>query len=170
MSEHVFDAVVLGGGSGGYAAAIRLSELGRSVALIEKDKVGGTCLHRGCVPTKALLHVAEVADVARDAASVGVIAEVQGLDPDRMRAYREGIVAKKHQGLQGLLAARGITVVAGEGTLVSGPAVAVGDDLFRGTDVIVATGSYSRTLPGVEVGDGSSRARPRWSSRKCRVG
>lgn len=152
MSEHVFDAVVLGGGSGGYAAAIRLSELGRSVALIEKDKVGGTCLHRGCVPTKALLHVAEVADVARDAASVGVIAEVQGLDPDRMRAYREGIVAKKHQGLQGLLAARGITVVAGEGTLVSGPAVAVGDDLYRGTDVIVATGSYSRTLPGVEVG------------------
>ncbi|GAA0495577.1 dihydrolipoyl dehydrogenase [Microbacterium aurantiacum] len=152
MSEHVFDAVVLGGGSGGYAAAIRLSELGRSVALIEKDKVGGTCLHRGCVPTKALLHVAEVADVARDAASVGVIAEVQGLDPDRMRAYREGIVAKKYQGLQGLLSARGITVVAGEGTLVSGPAVAVGDDIYRGTDVIVATGSYSRTLPGVEVG------------------
>lgn len=152
MSDHVFDAVVLGGGSGGYAAAIRLSELGRSVALIEKDKVGGTCLHRGCVPTKALLHVAEVADVARDAASVGVIAEVQGLDPDRMRAYREGIVAKKYQGLQGLLSARGITVVAGEGTLVSGPAVAVGDDIYRGTDVIVATGSYSRTLPGVEVG------------------
>lgn len=152
MSEHVFDAVVLGGGSGGYAAAIRLSELGRSVALIEKDKVGGTCLHRGCVPTKALLHVAEVADVARDAASVGVIAEVQGLDPDRMRAYREGIVAKKHQGLQGLLAARGITVVAGEGALASGLAVAVGDDLYRGTDVIIATGSYSRTLPGVEVG------------------
>ncbi|MEV8133669.1 dihydrolipoyl dehydrogenase [Microbacterium aurantiacum] len=152
MSEHVFDAVVLGGGSGGYAAAIRLSELGRSVALIEKDKVGGTCLHRGCVPTKALLHVAEVADVARDSASVGVIAEVQGLDPARMRAYREGIVAKKYQGLQGLLSARGITVVAGEGTLVSGPAVAVGDDIYRGTDVIVATGSYSRTLPGVEVG------------------
>ncbi len=152
MSDHVFDAVVLGGGSGGYAAAIRLSELGRSVALIEKDKVGGTCLHRGCVPTKALLHVAEVADVARDAASVGVIAEVQGLDPDRMRAYREGIVAKKHQGLQGLLAARGITVVTGEGTLVSGPAVAVGDDTYRGADVIIATGSYSRTLPGVEVG------------------
>lgn len=152
MTEHVFDAVVLGGGSGGYAAAIRLSELGRSVALVEKDKVGGTCLHRGCVPTKALLHVAEVADVAREAASLGVMAEIAGIDPDRMRAYREGIVSKKHQGLQGLLAARKITVVDGEGSLVDGPAVAVGDDLYRGTDVIVATGSYSRTLPGIEVG------------------
>lgn len=152
MTDHQFDIVVLGGGSGGYAAALRAAELGRSVALIEKDKVGGTCLHRGCIPTKALLHAAEVADVARDAAVIGIRATFDGIDPDGVRAYREGIVAKKYKGLEGLIKARGITVVAGEGMLEAGPAVRVGDDLYRGADVILATGSYSRTLPGLEIG------------------
>lgn len=152
MTDHQFDIVVLGGGSGGYAAALRAAELGRSVALIEKDKVGGTCLHRGCIPTKALLHAAEVADVARDAAVIGIRATFDGIDPDGVRAYREGIVAKKYKGLEGLIRARGITVVAGEGMLEAGLAVRVGDDLYRGADVILATGSYSRTLPGLEIG------------------
>ncbi|BDV30663.1 dihydrolipoyl dehydrogenase [Microbacterium terricola] len=152
MTEHTFDLVVLGGGSGGYAAALRAAELGRSVALIEKDKVGGTCLHRGCIPTKALLHAADVAESAKDAAAVGVRATFEGVDPAGVRTYREGIVAKKYKGLQGLVAARGITVVAGEGRLEAGPAVRVGDDLYRGTDVVLATGSYSRSLPGLEIG------------------
>jgi dihydrolipoamide dehydrogenase len=151
MTDHNFDLVVLGGGSGGYAAALRAAELGRSVALVEKDKVGGTCLHRGCIPTKALLHAAEVADLTRDAASVGVRASLEGIDPAGVRAYREGIVAKKYKGLEGLVKARGITVVNGEGRLEAGPAVRVGDDLYRGTDVVLATGSYSRTLPGLEI-------------------
>ena len=152
MTDHQFDIVVLGGGSGGYAAALRAAELGRSVALIEKDKVGGTCLHRGCIPTKALLHAAEVADVTRDAAAIGIRATLDGIDPEGVRAYREGIVAKKFKGLEGLIKARGITVVAGEGLLEAGPAVRVGEDIYRGTDVILATGSYSRTLPGLEIG------------------
>jgi dihydrolipoamide dehydrogenase len=152
MTDHRFDLVVLGGGSGGYAAALRAAELGKTVALVEKDKVGGTCLHRGCIPTKALLHAAEVADVARDAASFGIRATLDGIDPDGVRAYREGIVAKKYKGLEGLVKARGITVVAGEGRLEAGPAVRVGEDLYRGTDVVLATGSYSRTLPGLEIG------------------
>lgn len=152
MTAHTFDVVVLGGGSGGYAAAIRAAELGASVALVEKDRVGGTCLHRGCIPTKALLHVAEVADTARQAPDVGVRASVDGIDTARVRAYREGIVAKKFTGLEGLLKARGITVVAGEGVLEAGPAVRVGDDVYRGRDVVLATGSYSRSLPGLEVG------------------
>ncbi|MFB8385825.1 dihydrolipoyl dehydrogenase [Microbacterium sp. NPDC055910] len=152
MTDHTFDLVVLGGGSGGYAAALRAAELGKTVALIEKDKVGGTCLHRGCIPTKALLHAAEVADTARDAASMGVRATLDGIDPEGVRAYREGIVAKKFKGLEGLIKARGITVVPGEGRLEAGPAVRVGDDLYRGTDVVLATGSYSRTLPGLEIG------------------
>lgn len=152
MTDHTFDVVVLGGGSGGYAAALRAAELGKSVALVEKDKVGGTCLHRGCIPTKALLHAAEVADSARDAAAIGVRASLEGIDPAGVRAYREGIVAKKYKGLEGLVAARGITVVRGTGTLEAGPAVRVGDDLYRGGDVILATGSYSRTLPGLEIG------------------
>ncbi|MET0297480.1 MAG: dihydrolipoyl dehydrogenase [Microbacterium sp.] len=152
MTEHSFDLVVLGGGSGGYAAALRAAELGKSVALVEKDKVGGTCLHRGCIPTKALLHAGEVADTARDAASIGIRATLDGIDPAGVRAYREGIVAKKYKGLEGLVKARGITVVPGEGHLEAGPAVRVGDDLYRGTDVVLATGSYSRTLPGLEIG------------------
>ncbi len=152
MTEHTSDIVVLGGGSGGYAAALRAAELGKSVVLIEKDKVGGTCLHRGCIPTKALLHAAEVADHVRSAASVGVTASLEGIDPAGVTAYREGIVAKKFKGLEGLLKARGITVVAGEGRLLEGRGVAVGDDVYRGDDVILATGSYSRVLPGLEIG------------------
>jgi len=152
MTEHTFDLVVLGGGSGGYAAALRAAELGKTVALVEKDKVGGTCLHRGCIPTKALLHAAEVADTAREAAAYGIRATLEAIDPVGVRGYREGIVAKKYKGLEGLVKARGITVVSGEGRLEAGPAVRVGDDLYRGTDVILATGSYSRTLPGLEIG------------------
>ncbi|MBN9182060.1 MAG: dihydrolipoyl dehydrogenase [Microbacterium sp.] len=152
MAEQQFDVVVLGGGSGGYAAALRAAELGKSVALIEKDKVGGTCLHRGCIPTKALLHAAEVADAARESAGFGVRATFEGVDVAGLRAYREGIVAKKYKGLQGLVKARGITVVDGEGRLEPDRAVRVGDDLYRGADVVLATGSYSRSLPGLEIG------------------
>lgn len=151
MSTNTFDVVVLGSGSGGYAAALRAAELGKSVALIEKDKVGGTCLHRGCIPTKALLHAAEVADHVRDAASVGVTATLQGIDAVGVRTYREGIVAKKFKGLEGLIKARGITVVAGEGHLNPDRTVSVGEDVYAGVDVVLATGSYSRSLPGLEI-------------------
>ncbi len=152
MAEHAADVVILGGGSGGYAAALRAAELGKSVVLIEKDKLGGTCLHRGCVPTKALLHAGEVADSARHAATVGVRASFEGVDIAGVRDYREAIVAKKFAGLKGLVAARGITVVPGAGRLTADRAVQVGDDLYRGGDVVLATGSYSRTLPGLEIG------------------
>ncbi|AVL97261.1 dihydrolipoyl dehydrogenase [Microbacterium paraoxydans] len=152
MTTHTFDIVVLGGGSGGYAAALRASELGKSVALIEKDKVGGTCLHRGCIPTKALLHAAEVADHVRDASSVGVTASFGGIDVAGVRTYREGIVAKKYKGLEGLVKARGITTVPGLGRLNTDRSISVGDDVYVGTDVILATGSYSRSLPGLEIG------------------
>ncbi|WP_295840823.1 dihydrolipoyl dehydrogenase [uncultured Microbacterium sp.] len=152
MTEYTADVVVLGGGSGGYAAALRLAELGKDVVLVEKDKLGGTCLHRGCIPTKALLHAGEVADAARGAADIGVDVTFGGIDPARVRRYREGIVAKKFKGLEGLVSARGIRVVSGEGRLEAGPSVRVGDDVYRGADVILATGSYSRSLPGLEIG------------------
>ena len=151
MSEHNFDLVVLGGGSAGYAAAIRAKQLGSSVVLIEKDKLGGTCLHRGCVPTKAMLHAAELADNANEASHIGVNVELKGIDVAKVGAFRDGIVASKFKGLGGLLKAKGITVVQGEGKLVSPTAVQVGDDTYTGKNVVLATGSYSRSLPGLEI-------------------
>ena len=152
MSEQNFDIVVLGGGSGGYAAALRAVQLGFTVGLIEKGKLGGTCLHVGCIPTKALLHSAEVADVSREAAKYGVQTTFEGIDMAAVTAFREGIVASKYKGLQGLVKARGITVIEGEGHLVSPTTVQVGDDRIVGKNVILATGSYSRSLPGLEIG------------------
>ncbi|WP_374945643.1 dihydrolipoyl dehydrogenase [Agreia sp.] len=152
MSEQKFDLVVLGGGSGGYAAALRASLLGLTVGLIEKDKLGGTCLHRGCIPTKALLHSAEVADVARGSAKYGISTTFDRVDMAGVTAYRESIVSSKFKGLEGLIAARKITVIRGEGRLVTPTQVRVGDDLITGTNVVLATGSYSRSLPGLEIG------------------
>ena len=152
MSEQNFDIVILGGGSGGYAAALRAVELGFTVGLIEKDKLGGTCLHRGCIPTKALLHAAEVADSSRESARFGIRSTFEGIDVPAVTQYRESIVASKFKGLQGLVKARGITVIEGEGRLVAPNAVQVGDDRIVGKNVILATGSYSRSLPGLEIG------------------
>jgi dihydrolipoamide dehydrogenase len=152
LSEQNFDIVILGGGSGGYAAALRAVQLGFTVGLIEKDKLGGTCLHRGCIPTKALLHAAEVADSSRESAKFGVRSTFEGIDVAAVTAYRESIVSSKFKGLQGLVKARGITVIEGEGRLVAPNAVQVGEDRIVGKNVILATGSYSRTLPGLELG------------------
>jgi len=152
MAEHNFDVVILGGGSGGYAAALRSAQLGKSVALIERDKLGGTCLHRGCIPTKALLHSAEVADVTRDASHAGVQANFVGIDMPQVNKYRDGIVDRLFKGLTGLVGSKNIIVVAGEGRLVAPKTVAVNGDHYTGKNVVLATGSYSRTLPGLEIG------------------
>ena len=152
MADHNFDVVILGGGSGGYAAALRSAQLGKSVALIEKDKLGGTCLHRGCIPTKALLHSAEVADVTREAANYGVNAQFQSIDMNVVNKYRDGIIDRLFKGLSGLVASKPITVVSGEGRLTAPKTVTVNDDNYTGTNVILATGSYSRSLPGLEIG------------------
>ena len=120
-----FDLVVLGGGSGGYAAALRGAQLGLSVALIEKDKVGGTCLHRGCIPTKALLHAGEVADSARESAQFGVNATFNSIDMVGVNSYKDGVIAGLYKGLQGLVKSRGITFVEGSGRLVSNNTVEV---------------------------------------------
>lgn len=152
MTEQTYDVVVLGGGSGGYAAALRAAELGMSVALIEGDKLGGTCLHRGCIPTKALLHAAEIADGARDAEKYGVIAEFAGVDVPKVIDYQQGVINSKYKGLQGLIKARGITVVEGWGRLTSQNTVQVGDQTVTGKNIVLATGSYSKSLPGLEIG------------------
>jgi dihydrolipoamide dehydrogenase len=146
-----FDIVILGGGSGGYACALRAAELDLSVALIEKDKVGGTCLHYGCVPTKALLHAAEVADATREAATFGVTATLEGIEPKALQKYVDGVVGRAYKGLQGLIKARKITLVEGAGRLVAPNAVEVDGARYEGRHVVLATGAQAKTLPGLEL-------------------
>jgi dihydrolipoamide dehydrogenase len=152
VADHNFDVVILGGGSGGYAAALRSAQLGKSVALIEKDKLGGTCLHRGCIPTKALLHSAEIADNVKEAGHFGVNATFGSIDMLGVNKYRDGIVDRLFKGLTGLVGSKDITVVAGEGRLVGPKTVQVNGDNYTGANVVLASGSYSRSLPGLEIG------------------
>jgi dihydrolipoamide dehydrogenase len=146
-----YDVVILGGGSGGYATALRAAELDLSVVLIEKDKVGGTCLHRGCIPTKALLHAGEVADATREAEQFGVQAKFNGIDMKAVNSYKDGVVSRLYKGLQGLIKSRKITYVEGEGRLVAPNAVEVGGQRYVGRNIVLATGSYSKSLPGLSI-------------------
>ncbi len=152
MPEHNADLVVLGGGSGGYAAALRAAELGMSVVLVERDKLGGTCLHYGCIPTKALLHAAEVADAAREGDKIGVKSSLAGIDMVGVNGYKDGVIAKLYKGLQGLVKSRKINLVEGTGRFEGPNTVVVGDDRYVGRNVVLATGSYAKSLPGLDIG------------------
>ena len=149
MSE--FDVVILGGGSGGYATALRAAQLDLSVALIEKDKLGGTCLHRGCIPTKALLHAGEVADQTRESEQFGIKAELVGVDMKGVNAYKDGVVDRLYKGLQGLIKAAKVTYVEGTGKLVAPNVVECNGERIIGRNIVLATGSYVKTLPGLEI-------------------
>ena len=146
-----YDIVILGGGSGGYACALRAAELGQRVAMIERGRVGGTCLHRGCIPTKALLHAAEVADLAREGKSFGVLSTLEGIDMAGVNAYKDKVVTRLWKGLQGLISFRHIDVIEGDGQLVSPTQVKVGDRVLEGAHVVLATGSEARSLPGLAI-------------------
>ncbi|MFZ2014040.1 MAG: dihydrolipoyl dehydrogenase [Nocardioides sp.] len=151
MTDGEFDVLILGAGSGGYACALRAAQLGLSVALVEKGNLGGTCLHVGCIPTKALLHAAEVADLARESSQFGVNATLEGVDMDGVNAYKDKVVSRLFKGLTGLIKGRGITVIEGEGRLTGPHQVTVGDTTYAGRHVVLASGSYSLSLPGIEV-------------------
>jgi dihydrolipoamide dehydrogenase len=147
-----FDIVILGAGSGGYAAALRAAELDLTVALIDKAELGGTCLHRGCIPTKALLHAAEIADQTRESEQFGVKADLVGIDMAGVNSYKDGVVGRLFKGLTGMLTTnKKITVVPGHGKLVGRDTVEVDGKRYTGRNVILASGSYSRSLPGLEV-------------------
>ena len=151
--SNVYDLVILGAGSGGYAAALRAAQLDLSVALIEADKLGGTCLHRGCIPTKALLHSAEVADTIHDSASYGINSSFEGIDMGTVNSYKDGVVGRLYKGLQGLVkAAKNIDYITGWGKLVAKDAVEVDGTVYKGRNIVLASGSYPRTLPGLEIG------------------
>jgi dihydrolipoamide dehydrogenase len=146
------DLVILGGGSGGYACAFRAAELGLSVILVEKDKLGGTCLHRGCIPTKALLHAAEAADYAREGDKLGIKSSLEGVDINGVNSYKDRVVNQMYKGLQGLFKANKVEVVEGTGKFVAPNAVEVNGRTITGSTVVLATGSYSKSLPGLEIG------------------
>lgn len=148
----MYDVVILGGGSGGYACALRSAQLGLKVALIERDKLGGTCLHRGCIPTKALLHAAEVADSSRESAKYGVRTVLEGIDMPKVNEYRDGVVGRLYKGLQGLVKSKDITYIEGHGRVVAPNAIEVNGERIEGRNLVLATGSYSRSLPGLEIG------------------
>ncbi len=151
-AEDTFDLVILGGGSGGYACALRAAELGLTVALVEKSKLGGTCLHQGCIPTKALLHAAEVADSAREGSRFGVKTTFESVDMGGVNAYKDGVVSRLHKGLQGLVKAREVTYVEGEGRLADQHTVEVAGRTLTGRHVVLATGSSAKSLPGLDIG------------------
>ena len=151
MADADFDVLILGAGSGGYACALRAAQLGLTVGLVEKGNLGGTCLHVGCIPTKALLHAAEVADSARESEQFGVRATLDGIDMDGVNAYKDGVVSRLFKGLTGLVKGRGVTMIEGEGRLTGPKQVTVGDRAWTGRHVVLASGSYSKSLPGLEI-------------------
>lgn len=159
-----FDLVILGGGTGGYVAAIRAAQLGKTVAVVEKGKLGGTCLHRGCIPSKALLRSAEVYKTAKKAADFGVDIEGLGLNFAKMQERKQSIVNQLHMGVQSLMKKGKIEVYEGTGRIL-GPSIfspmpgTISVEFNDGTEneilipqnVIVATGSRPRSLPGLEI-------------------
>lgn len=162
MSQE-FDLVVLGGGTGGYVAAIRASQLGMKVAIVEKEKLGGTCLHRGCIPSKALLRSAEVYATLKESDKYGVLANSVGYDFRKVQSRKQGIVEQLHKGVQYLMKKGNIAVFEGVGR-VMGPSIfspqagAVRVEKPNGDQemivprfLLIATGSRPRTLPGLTI-------------------
>jgi dihydrolipoamide dehydrogenase len=159
-----FDLVILGGGTGGYVAAIRAAQLGKTVAVVEKGKLGGTCLHRGCIPSKALLRSAEVYKTAKKAADFGVEIEGLSLNFAKMQERKQSIVDQLHMGVQSLMKKGKIEVYEGIGRIL-GPSIfspmpgTISVEFNDGTEneilipqnVIIATGSRPRSLPGLEI-------------------
>jgi dihydrolipoamide dehydrogenase len=151
---HDYDVIVLGGGTGGYSTALRAAQLGLEVALVEKEKVGGTCLHWGCIPTKAILQTAEVAEYAQQAGDFGVTLDYHGIEVKALNEHKDGVVDKMYKGLQGALKGRGVETVEGTGTLTAADTVEVetgdGSRTLKAPAVVIATGSKPRELPFAE--------------------
>ncbi|WP_346924253.1 dihydrolipoyl dehydrogenase [Rothia sp. (in: high G+C Gram-positive bacteria)] len=146
-----FDILILGGGSAGYSAALRAVQLGFTVGLVEKSNLGGTCLHTGCIPTKAYLHAAELASEAREASKYGVNTTLDSIDMAKVRSYKDGIVAGKFKGLTGLLKMKKVTIIEGEGKLTGTDTITVDGTAYKGKHIILASGSVSKTF-GIEIG------------------
>ena len=152
MPDFDFDVAILGGGMGGYPAAIRASQLGLKVALVEADKLGGTCLHIGCIPTKALLESSELYHrVATRGVEFGLKAEVVGYDYQRIAQRRDAVVGQLYKGVQYLMKKNKIEVIQGRGRLRDRNSIEVNGKQVKAPNLILATGSSVKTLPGLEL-------------------
>ena len=151
MSEEHYDVVILGGGNGGYACALRAAGLGMSVAMVEEDKVGGTCLHRGCIPTKALLRAAEVADTVKESLDWGISSAFTGVDMAKVKEFQSGVVNKMYKGLSHLIKAKKVELVNARGRLTGPDTVTAGERVLRGKNIVLASGSYTKNL-GMNLG------------------
>ncbi len=152
MPDFDFDVAILGGGMGGYPAAIRASQLGLKVALIESDKLGGTCLHIGCIPTKALLESSELYHrVATRGVEFGLKAEVVGYDYPKIAQRRDAVVGQLYKGVQYLMKKNKIEVIQGRGRLRDRNSIDVNGKQVKAQNLIIATGSSVKTLPGLEL-------------------
>lgn len=146
-----YDVVVIGGGPGGYATALRAAGLGLKVAIAERDKVGGTCLHRGCIPTKGLLHAAEIFDSIRDAKNYGISVGEPTFDFAEVQRSKQEPVKRLYAGLSSLIKSRKIDVLQGDANPVSASSVKVNDETVSTKNIVLAVGSYARSLPGVDI-------------------
>ncbi|MEO8458806.1 MAG: FAD-dependent oxidoreductase, partial [Chloroflexota bacterium] len=146
-----YDLVVIGGGTGGYTAAIRARQLGLTAALIERTKVGGTCLHRGCIPTKAWLYAAETLRTVRHAGTFGVLAGDASVDYPALRQRQATVVESLHKALRSTITKHKVEIIEGEATIVSPTEVAVGERRLKAKNIVVATGSRPKEIPGLET-------------------
>ena len=147
-----FDTIVIGGGPGGYVAAIRSAQLGRKTAVVERDKAGGRCLNYACIPAKTLLRTAEIYSEAKDGAELGIVAKDISIDWDALGQRRAAVSDSLSSGVKMLWDKNKISLIAGSGSLTADGNVKVGDETYEAGTVILATGSVARPIPGVEFG------------------
>ncbi|HEY5977889.1 MAG TPA: dihydrolipoyl dehydrogenase [Solirubrobacterales bacterium] len=148
-----FDVIVIGGGPGGYVAAIRAAQLGKKTAVVERDKAGGRCLNYACIPAKTVLRTAEIYEQAREGGELGVVAKDISLDWDALGKRRAAVSESLSNGVEGLWKKNKIEVIEGAGSLDADGNVKVGDTTYEAATVILATGSVALPIPGVEFGD-----------------
>src|SRR5215203_363617 len=148
-----FDVMVIGGGPGGYVAAIRAAQLGKQTAVVERDKAGGRCLNYACIPAKTILHTAELYDHARNSSDLGLVVEDASIDWDALGKRRAAVSESLSGGVKMLWEKNKVAMIEGEGALDADGNVRVGDDLYESAQVVLATGSIATPIPGVEFGD-----------------
>jgi dihydrolipoamide dehydrogenase len=148
-----FDVIVIGGGPGGYVAAIRAAQLGKKTAVVERDKAGGRCLNYACIPAKTILRTAEIYTEAREGAELGVVAKDVSLDWDAVGKRRAAVSESLSGGVKMLWDKNKVTVIEGEGSLTAEGNVKVGEETYETGAVILATGSVASPIPGVEFGE-----------------